>query len=108
MIPILFTFGSKYGNKVVFGLLEGLDIWPIRTVVSNKVQRLGDQPLAGVPDKLVLVAAGDACMGLLEEAEMLEPILMGMAGDMYQAFTAGNKIKPPRIPKRPKPWSYQP
>jgi hypothetical protein len=100
MTPLLFTFGSKYGNKVVFGLIDGLDLWPIRVVASNKVQRLGEKPIT-VPAKFDLVAAGDACMKLLDEAEVLEPLLHAMADDMYKAFCAAHVKKPK--PKKPKP-----
>ena len=93
MTPLLFTFGSKYGNKVIFGLIDGLDLWPVRVVVDSKVQRLGERPIT-VPAKFDLVAAGDACMTLLDEAEVLEPILHAMAGDLYAAFATA---KPPRI-----------
>lgn len=47
-----------------------------------------------VPAKFDLVAAGDACMTLLDEAEVLEPILHAMAADLYLAFATA---KPPRI-----------
>lgn len=92
MTPILFTFGSKFGNKLLFGLLDGLSLQPVRVVYDmNKVQRLGEKPPAAAGPLFVLVAAGNDCMERLEGVGLLEPILMAMASDMHQAFKKGVK-----------------
>lgn len=93
MTPLLFTFGSKFGNRLMFGLIDGLDLWPVRSLLSNKVQRLGEKPFT-VVQGFTPVAVGDACMELLDEAEVLEPLLMAMADDVYQ------KLRTAKLPRK--------
>jgi hypothetical protein len=69
----------------MFGLIDGLDLWPVRSLLSNKVQRLGEKPFT-VVQGFTPVAVGDACMALLDEADVLEPLMNAMASDVCQVF----------------------
>ena len=41
MLPVLFTFGSEFGNSVLFGLLDKDGLHPVRQFPLNKVRWLG-------------------------------------------------------------------
>ena len=95
-IPCLFTLGSVFGNRVLFGLLSSEGIHPVRVVASDKVRTLHAPKPAPVPPNLDLLLAGRECEEFLEEQGMLEALFHSMAEEMVKAIrtrTPGLKRK---------------
>lgn len=91
-IPVLFTYGSQYGNKVLFGLLTNEGLHPVRVVASDKVRSINGSKQQPVPDTLDILIAGQKCLEFLAETDLLEGLLMAMASDMHRAVCSRIKI----------------
>ena len=84
-IPCLFTLGSAFGNKVLFGLLTNEGIHPVRVVANDKVRTLHAPKPAPVPPTLDLLLMGRECEEFLAEQDVLEGLFLAMATDMSNA-----------------------
>ncbi len=91
MLPVLFTFGSEFGNSVLLGLLDKDGLHPVRRPL-NKVRWLGTDKTSVSPD-LDLLLIGNECMTYLAEIDLLSPIFKSMAAELAASFA---KAKNPR------------
>lgn len=85
ILPCLFTFGSLYGNKVLFGLLDSAGLHPVKVVSSDKVRPLHAKP-EPVPPELDLLLIGHECEDFLSAQGLMGPLLHAMAEDMDAAI----------------------
>lgn len=79
-IPVLFTHQQKYGQRIVFGLIEvgrTFTISPIRCIRTAE---------DAVPDGLDIIAINDDCHRILIKLGLLEPLLQSMAEDIAHAI----------------------
>lgn len=87
LIPCLFTLGSQFGNKVIFGLISSAGVCAVRAI-PRPVRQISDPPPKPVPPDFDLLLAGHECEAWLTNANLLEPLFLAMAEDMAAAVAS--------------------
>jgi hypothetical protein len=85
ILPCVFTCGSQFGGKLLFGLWTAEGISPVRVISQDKVRHLFGKKSEPVPDELDLLLIGWECLDALSRLDLLGPILISMAEEMQKA-----------------------